>query len=213
MNTFEPSVFIPPEAHRVMIYLVRHGQTMFNAAGRWQGQLDSALTELGKEQAARMGATLRDLVDPTDVTLFSSPLGRARDTAEIIAAALGMKGCITLDPRLMEIGMGSWDGLTDYEIEQEWPNARDGIDRHEWFVHSPDGENYGQVADRLGLALRDIIAVETGSKIIISHGVAGRVLRGLYAGLDKAAALRLEVPQDALFRQTGGKVERIAASA
>lgn len=192
-----------------MIYLVRHGQTIFNAAGRWQGQVDSPLTDLGKSQAVRIGATLKDLVDPAEVAIFSSPLGRAHDTATIIATAIAAQQGIRLDSRLMEIGMGSWDGLTDYEIEQEWPNARDGLDRHEWFFHSPDGETYQEMADRLAGALREIVANAAESKIIVSHGVAGRIIRGLYAGLDAAKALSLDVPQDAIFRLKDGKIERI----
>ncbi len=68
-----------------VIYLVRHGQTIFNAAARWQGQVDSPLTALGLRQAAAAGATLRKTITSDDIVLFSSPLGRAHSTAKIIA--------------------------------------------------------------------------------------------------------------------------------
>ncbi len=112
-----------------VIYLVRHGQTVFNAAARWQGQVDSPLTALGLRQAAAAGETLRGIIADNDIAVFCSPLGRAHDTAKIIAEKIGYQNEMQLDPRLMEIGMGSWEGLTDYEIEQEWPNARDGLAR------------------------------------------------------------------------------------
>jgi len=192
-----------------MIYLVRHGQTEFNAAGRWQGQVDSPLTALGRQQAARVGLTLRGLTDPTDLAIFSSPLGRARDTALLIAAAIEAVDEIHVDPRLMEIGMGAWDGLTTYEIDMEWPNARDGLDRFEWFFHSPDGETHEVFADRLTQALADIARHPATSKIIVSHGVAGRVIRGLFARLDQKSALSLDVPQDAIFRLANGEITRI----
>jgi broad specificity phosphatase PhoE len=192
-----------------MIYLVRHGQTEFNAAGRWQGQVDSPLTTLGLQQGERIGLALRALIDPLDAVILSSPLGRARDTAAIIAAAAGITAEIQFDPRLMEIGMGAWDGLTNYEIDMEWPNARDGLDRFEWFFHSPDGETYAVFADRLARAMAAAASHPAKTKIVVSHGVAGRVIRGLFAGRDQADALSLDVPQDAIFRLETGKITRI----
>jgi broad specificity phosphatase PhoE len=192
-----------------MIYLVRHGQTEFNAIGRWQGQVDSPLTELGKTQAERIGRSLRDLIDANDVAIFSSPLGRALSTASIVADEIGFPGDIVLDARLMEVGMGSWDGLTDYEIEMEWPGARKGLGRHEWFFHTPDGETYGSMEGRLALALNDVSSHHAATKIIVSHGVAGRIIRKLFAGLDKNTALDLEVPQDAIFLLEDGAVVRV----
>jgi broad specificity phosphatase PhoE len=192
-----------------MIYLVRHGQTEFNAIGRWQGQVDSPLTELGKMQAKRIGRSLRDLINSNDVAIFSSPLGRALSTASTIADEIGFSGRVIPDSRLMEVGMGSWDGLTDYEIEMEWPGAREGLGRHEWFFHSPDGETYGSMEGRLALALNDVSSHNAATKIIVSHGVAGRIIRKLFAGLDKDAALSLEVPQDAIFLLEDGAVVRV----
>ena len=78
-----------------------------------------------------MGRRLRGLIT-TDFRLFASPLGRAQASAHRIAAELGTPE-ITLDPRLMEIGMGAWDGLDDIEIEAEFPGARDGLSPGEWF--------------------------------------------------------------------------------
>lgn len=192
-----------------MIYLVRHGQTEFNAVSRWQGQVDSPLTSLGRQQAERVGLTLRGIVDPATTTIFASPLGRVRQTADIIAKATGISHDIQFDPRLMEISMGSWDGMTDYEIDMEWPNARIGLDRFEWFFHAPDGENYGAFAKRLSEALDALATHPAETKVIVSHGVAGRVLRGLYGGFDRAEALRLDVPQDAFFRLASGRISRI----
>lgn len=194
-----------------MIYFVRHGQTVFNAAGRWQGQADSSLTALGLRQAAAAGETLRGIIADNDIALFCSPLGRAYDTAKIIAEKIGYQNEIQLDPRLMEIGMGSWEGLTDYEIEQEWPNARDGLERHEWFFHSPDGETYDNIFARAQDALSEIAKHNASIKIIVSHGVTGRIIRSIHANIPKNDALKLEVPQDALFcLSDNGHIERMA---
>lgn len=196
-----------------MIYLVRHGQTVFNAVGRWQGQADSPLTSHGLHQAAAAGETLRKIIAGNDIALFSSPLGRAHDTAKIIAEKLDHPNEIILDPRLMEIGMGSWDGLTDYEIEQEWPNARDGVDRHEWFFHSPDGESFEDISARVKEALIKIHEHSAQFKIIVSHGVTGRIIRSIHANIPKNEALKLEVPQDAIFRLSNQRdIERITCN-
>ena len=192
-----------------MIYLVRHGRTEFNAEGRFQGQLDSPLTSLGVEQARRYGALLGRLIaDPADWRVVASPLGRAVHTAEIIAEGLGLPNDFARDPRLAEIGMGSWDGLTDEEIETVSPGVLKGASRYDFFFRAPDGEGYAAFAARLG----DWLAEARGyalPRIAVSHGVAGRVLRGLYAGMDTEAALKLDAPQDAIFRLAGGHVERI----
>lgn len=160
-----------------------------------------------------MGAVLRELIDPKDVVVFSSPLGRARQTARLIAQTALIQGETVLEAGLMEVGMGSWDGLTEFEIDSEWPAARKGLDRYNWFFHSPDGENYEVFSRRLSLALKQVSNHPTATRIVVSHGVAGRVLRSLYEGLDHVEALRLDAPQNAVFRLTDGKVERIGAPA
>lgn len=188
------------------LYLVRHGQTEFNLAGRYQGALDSPLTALGVEQAGRMGALLATLVDQ-DTPVVSSPLGRARRTAEIIAGTARLSPP-ALDPRLVEVCLGVWDGLTDEDIDFAFPGARDGTSRWDWHFASPDGERYEAMAARLGEWLTEATAAET-PLVAVSHGVAGRVIRGLYAGLDRDEAPKLDVPQDAVFRLAEGRIERI----
>lgn len=188
------------------LYLVRHGQTEFNLAGRYQGALDSPLTALGVTQAGRMGALLATLVDP-DTPVVSSPLGRARHTAEIIAHAASLTGP-TFDPRLVEVSLGAWDGMTDEDIDFAFPGARGGTSRWDWYFASPDGERYEAMAARLSHWLAEATA-SNAPLVAVSHGVAGRVIRGLYAGLERDEALKLDVPQDAVFRLTDGLVERI----
>ena len=193
-----------------MIYLIRHGQTEFNREGRFQGRCDSPLTALGRDQAARVGALLASLIaEPADWRFVTSPLGRAAGTARIIQAATSGLGAPVLDDRLREIGMGSWEGLTDEEIASVSPDVAKGVsNRYDLFFSSPDGETYEVIAARLRAWL-DEAAADTHSYVAVSHGVAGRVLRGVYLGLDRAAQARLAVPQDAIFRLDGGQVERL----
>lgn len=188
------------------LYLVRHGQTEFNAAGRYQGRLDSPLTALGRSQARRVGALIATLVPP-GTRIVSSPLGRALATATIIAETARLPTPET-DDRLVEISLGHWDGMTDEDIEFTHPGARAGTDRWNWHFSAPAGETYEQMAARAGDWLAQA-AASTAPLVAVSHGVTGRMLRGLYAGLDRETALKQDVPQDAVFRLAGGRVQRI----
>ena len=189
-----------------MIYLLRHGQTAFNAAGRMQGQLDSPLTAWGQSQAEGMGARLASLVGTTAFAVYVSPLGRTRASAAIVLSHLPPPSLVRFDPRLMEIGMGKWDGLTDYEIEAEYPGARAGMTAQQWAYHGPDGEDFATVQRRLIAAMADIAADPRPVKIVVSHGAVGRVIRGDHAGLTKDQMLALDAPQDALFALAADRV-------
>ena len=195
-----------------MIYLIRHGRTEFNAEGRYQGHCDSPLTPLGREQAAANGALLKTLIgDPAGWRFESSPLGRAMDTANIIAGVTGLAAPIP-DPRLREISMGGWDGLTEEEISHLDPDAVRGATRYDIFFRAPNGEGFDALAARLQSWL-DEAAADGRPRIAVSHGVSGRILRGLYGGLDHEVMLKLPSPQDVVFRLEDGRIEEIAALA
>jgi probable phosphoglycerate mutase len=194
-----------------VIYLVRHGRTTYNNEGRFQGGLDSPLTALGLEQAAANGRLLKRLIGSAEGwRIQASPLGRTVRTAELLCAELGENVAFETDPRLAEVRLGGWEGLTDEEIEAASPGLRAGTTRYDFFFHAPGGETYQVFAARLGDWLAEAEA-DGVPRVAISHGVAGRVLRGLYLGLKPAEALRLETPQDAVFRLDGGAVTRIEA--
>jgi broad specificity phosphatase PhoE len=192
-----------------VIYLTRHGETLWNRDGRFQGRLDSPLTPRGIGQARRMGETLaRHVRERAGWTIVASPLGRAQHTARIIAGVLGIAAeRIETESLLAEVDIGAWAGLELEEIEAASPGALDGSTRHDWYFRSPDGETYDAMAGRIAAFLA--AAATRERLIVVAHGVTGRLLRGLYLGLPGAAALELEVPQDAIFRLHGGGVERI----
>jgi probable phosphoglycerate mutase len=195
-----------------MIYLVRHGRTAFNVGGRFQGHSDSPLTALGLQQAAAIGGLLKSLItDPADWTLTASPLGRAAHTARIIQAETGLNAPV-LDERLREIGMGSWEGLTEEDIAMVAPDAAKGANRYNFFFSAPDGEGLDAFTARLRSWLGEAVS-DGRPRVAVSHGVAGKVLRGLYLGLTIEEALKLDSPQDAVFRLAAGAVEKIAALA
>ena len=191
-----------------MIYLVRHGQTRFNAEGRLQGRLDSPLTDLGRRQAEAVGARLRAmLVDPASIPLESSPLGRAMETARIIRRATG-GGVIGQDDRLREISLGSWDGLTPEEVEAGWPGLWRSTVRESWAETCPDGEAYDDAVARLRAWLQS--AVAGPPRIVVSHGGAISLLRGLHLGLGPAETLTQAIPQGVIFVLHPGEIDAIA---
>ncbi len=154
---------------------------------------------------------MRTLPEAAAAPIITSPQGRARRTALIIREELAGVGCgaIGSDARLRELTLGAWDGLTYREIEKVSPGIFAGDGRYEWWFRAPGGEPYGRFAARLAewLAEQD----EAAAVIAVAHGVVSRMLRGLYAGLERKAALRLPVPQDRIFRMAGGRIEALVA--
>lgn len=190
-----------------MIYLCRHGQTVFNREHRLQGQMESDLTPLGRAQAGAMGDLLHDLVRrdaDRPWRIVASPLRRARDTAAIIGAKLGLP--VAFDARLMELTVGAWEGRLRADLARERPALF--ADRT-WFFAAPGGETYDQVMARVSSWLADQAAEPERRLIVVSHGVAGRLLRGAYAGLPRAEVLEQDVPQDAVYRLSAGRLDRL----
>ena len=190
-----------------MIYLCRHGQTEYNREGRMQGRMDSVLTDLGRAQAGAMAALLHGLIaDAGAWRLAASPQVRAKATAAIIGERLGLP--VALDDRLMEIGVGAWEGQLIDDLRLAHPEAF--ADR-DWHFRAPDGETYDQVYARASGWLADQDPARP--VIAVSHGVTGRLIRAAYLGLGPQAAMDLPIPQDAVFRLDGGAVGRIDCEA
>jgi probable phosphoglycerate mutase len=153
------------------VLLVRHGQSEWNAVGRWQGQQDPPLTDLGRRQARAAAATLGALD-----AVFSSDLQRAAETATIIATELGVLP-VVVDPDLRERCAGEWEGLTRAEIEEAWPGYLDPpADAHVGFAPSerkrpPSWEADADVLERaLAALLRIHEAIGDGDVLAVTHG-------------------------------------------
>lgn len=167
-------------ATRVLV--VRHGQSEWNAAGRWQGRADVALDEVGRRQAAEAALALG-----TFDGVWASNLERAHMTAAIIAEIIGI-GPVEIDPRLAETDVGPWEGLTQHEVEAGWPGYLAERRRPEGF------EAYDDAADRMLLALQHIADRHRGGEVlVVSHG-----------GVIRAARRRLAAPDSRLPNLAGG---------
>lgn len=146
------------------LLLVRHGETDWNREHRIQGHTDVPLNAAGLAQAE---ALARELADTTLEAVYASDLARARTTAEAVARLQGLD--VVLDPDLREKNFGSWEGLTDVEIAERFPDAARG----RW----GDGETTGQVATRVLGALERIRARHDGGPVlVVSHGGAIRTV-------------------------------------
>jgi len=154
------------------VLLVRHGQSEWNALGRWQGQADPPLSDIGREQARAAARSLGALD-----AIFASDLQRAAETAAIISAELGV-GPVVIDERLRERDAGEWSGLTRGEIEERYPGWLDSTsNKHTAFasgegVRRPPG--WESDASVLARALEAIVAIEgavgDGDVLAVTHG-------------------------------------------
>lgn len=165
------------------IFLARHGETEWNRIGRWQGKTDIPLSEVGRAQAR----TLADRLRARGVTeIFTSDLSRARETAEIVAEALGVTR-VSIDPRLRERGFGCFEGLTREECAErhadDW--ARYLADRR---ATPTDAEPKEQVVARMLAAVTAVAepSDRAGHVLVVSHGAAIRSLLHAITGVEPA---------------------------
>lgn len=159
------------------LWVLRHGETTWNAQNRLQGRLDSPLTPLGVAQAEAQGRILRAADIPVDATVRVSPAGRARRTADIALA--GLCWPVTVDPDLVEVGLGDWQGSTRDAIRVAHPGIDFESDRHMWKFRGPGCEPLSHMVTRVGRVLRGL----SGPTVIVTHGVTSRVLRALALGM------------------------------
>lgn len=167
------------------LFIARHGETVFNAVRRMQGQkaLHTPLTRLGFAQADAMGVALAQWIGPDEnVTLCSSSAGRALQTLAVIAEHIDADWHqVQADDRLQEIDVGDWSERTYAEITAESGPIIDA-EHHLFSVRPPNGEYYDDVAARLSGWIDDN-AHQTDDLVILMHGISARVLRGLLLGL------------------------------
>lgn len=169
------------------LVLWRHGETDYNAVGRMQGHLDSALTEVGWNQA-RFAVPALARFQPELVV--ASDLHRATDTAKVFSDATGVP--LRIDKRLRETNLGEWQGRTGAEVDEHWPGARSV-----WYTDPswapPGGETKIEVATRAAELVGELDLELDGTVLLCTHGA---LITGLVARL-------LGLPQR-LWLQLGG---------
>lgn len=170
----------PPVPGR--LFIARHGETVFNAGKRLQGDhLHTPLTRAGFAQADAMGAALAQVLGhKPEIRLWASDTGRALQTLAVITEHLGLDWHdAARDIRLAEIGMGCWGGRYYAEVVEEVGPI---VSADMLLTPAPDGETYPEIAERVIGWLTDH-ADEPGDRLVIMHGISSRVLRGVLLGL------------------------------
>ena len=181
------------------LYYIRHGLTDWNSAGHLQGHRDVPINPEGRAQAARSAEILCGLLardGAAQLDYVSSPLVRARETMEIVRAKLGLTPSdYAIEPRLTEIGFGEWEGLTYAEVQQRDPDIVARREADKWLFQPPGGENYQQVAARVGAWY----ATLTRYTVVCAHGGTGRALVAVLGIAPPDHAVHREIDQGVVY--------------
>ncbi|OWU84659.1 hypothetical protein ATO6_12190 [Oceanicola sp. 22II-s10i] len=179
------------------LYLLRHGQTDWNRDRRIQGQTESDLTEKGQAQARRQGEILATLLLPDGIRAFVSPLRRTRQTAALAVAPLDVPAFF--DDRLKEIALGTWEGGSWTDLRTRMGQVAEAADVFDLCLESP-GESEAELRARCLSFLNDM----TGPAIVVSHGIALSMIRGLALGLDRDGMRALDRGQGIVTELSDG---------
>ncbi|HYW60233.1 MAG TPA: histidine phosphatase family protein [Xanthobacteraceae bacterium] len=197
-----------------LLYFVRHGETDWNAERRLQGQHDTPLNAVGRDQALTCGAILRALFervghDPDDFDYVASPLSRARVTMELMRGVVGLDlpGYRT-DARLAELSFGRWEGFTFAELRQREPDtlALAMREHDKWGFAPPGGESYADLLVRV----REWHATVARDTVVVAHGGVARTLLVHFKIEPPAAAPLHDIDQGVVYQFAPGQLARYA---
>ena len=186
---------------RPVVYYIRHGETEWNAMGRLQGAQDIPLNDLGRRQSADAGRILanlfaRDGRSEASIPFVASPLGRARQTMELVRGALRLPlSGYALDDRLREIGYGQWEGSTLAEMQTQEPDLFARRQAEKWTVAPPGGETYVSVQARMADWYRGLSA----DTVAVAHGGTLRALMVALGFETPASAADLPIGQGVVY--------------
>ena len=162
------------------LYIVRHGQTEWNAEGRIQGRLDSQLTEKGKEYAKLLGEKLQDV---PFIQIISSPSLRTMATAEIIKGDREIS--IIKDKNIMEMDLGTWQGSTIEEIKSQFPEEYDCYRNRPDVYQNKDAESFMDIKKRAENFLEEFKkSPQNGNLLVVTHGLFIKSLFTIFKGIE-----------------------------
>ncbi len=189
-------------------YFIRHGQTEWNAEGRFQGQRDIPLNDTGRAQATANGEKLLALEADalSGFDFVSSPLGRTSETMTLLRQAAGLSPSeFETNDALIELCFGEWEGHTEAELLIGYPQQmrERNLDKWNYMPPGQDAESYETLSWRVAAWL------ETLSKptVCVTHGGVIRTILKLTGATDTEAAARLNVRQDRILKLEGGSAE------
>lgn len=171
-------------------FIIRHGETDWNIEGRYQGQADPPLNKRGFQQARELAAQMKGI---ELAHLYSSPLVRAKQTAEILAQEFEIE--IEEDARLMEIHQGDWQRRLRSEIEYQYPELFAQWETNPWQVTPPGGENLREVQSRVYEAVDDILQKHSNIKIgIVTHRIPIALIKIRYQSMNPDIVRTIHLP-------------------
>lgn len=185
------------------LYFLRHGQTDWNVEYRLQGQMDIPINATGRDQARQNGRALAALLDdPSRFRYVASPLGRTRETMNIVRQELGLPSFgYETDDRLKEVSFGLWSTHTFAELEQKEPEAVAARHADKWDFCPPLGESYAMLLKRI----ESWLPYMREDAVIVCHGGILRVLDHHFNGTTTEKAVQQLIPQDKIFKWDGTK--------
>jgi probable phosphoglycerate mutase len=190
-----------------LLYYIRHGETDWNRESRLQGKRDIPINANGRAQARTCGDILRGLIarEPTELDFVSSPLGRARETMELVRATLALPPqSYRVDARLTEVSFGEWEGFTLDELRRHSPDAVAARERDKWNFAPPRAESYAAMSQRVR-GWYDSLQRDT---VAVAHG---GTLRGLIVQLGIYSAEEapfLDIGQGVVYAIRDGSMSR-----
>ncbi len=197
-------------APRPTVFYIRHGETDWNVAGRLQGRRDVPLNARGRAQATHCGEILRDLLARdgdglADRQFVASPLLRARETMELVRAALGLPvDGYLLEPQLAEIAFGDWEGFTIAQLHSRDPQRIAAREQDKWHFVPPGGESYQAVTARMGAWYENL----TCDTVAVAHGGTARGLIAHLGIAKPAAAPLIDIEQGVVYVFEGDRLTR-----
>lgn len=193
------SLVAPDRAAATEFWVVRHGESTWNVAGRYQGQADVPLSEVGVLQASTLAERL---TGQRFDAVYSSDLLRASQTAGIVAERLAGNPAVHLDPGLREINVGSLSGLVIGDIKTQFPEYLQQLAADPWRTRRPGGESMEDLFTRCAAAFHGIRSAHPGQRVLVfTHGGVVRVAVGLaLGGVPANAWARLSVNNTSMTR-------------
>ena len=190
-----------------LLYLCRHGQTDWNSEGRLQGQEDIPLNALGRTQAKRNGRYLRNVLGErvSDFRFVSSPMDRARETMRIIRHEMKLDpDAFEIEPRLIELNFGDWQGSTLAEVRTREPERVRARKADKWNFVPPGAaaESYAMLAARV----RPVFQALERPTLVTAHGGVTRSVLHLYAGASEHEASHCGIRQDRVLHNRDGEL-------
>ena len=182
------------------LILVRHGESEWNRAGRIQGQVNSPLTDLGISQAGAISDYLSGIFLNQELEIYSSPLERAIQTAQIIAKGIDhLSSEVIIEERLNDFNLGEisgtygWDKVAEIFPEQAQLRLQDPMR-----FHPSGGESGAEFEARLRSLMEDLKGEDT-TKLFVSHGIVNKFIRGIYKNISGKEMINLGESQNTIY--------------